>query len=106
MGCGRNGTSFTIGPSIQGRGEFVRLALEEAGADYVDVARAADDDGGGLMHYRCSVGAVRSRPSRRPSQGRRPADRPDRQHPAVPGRPRRAGAGGRGGRGCGRTSCS
>jgi len=27
-------------PSIQGRGEFVRLALEEAGADYADVARA------------------------------------------------------------------
>ena len=26
-------------PDIQGRGEFVRLALEEAGADYVDVAR-------------------------------------------------------------------
>jgi glutathione S-transferase len=26
-------------PQIQGRGEFVRLALEEAGADYVDVAR-------------------------------------------------------------------
>jgi glutathione S-transferase len=26
-------------PSIQGRGEFVRLALEEAGALYVDVAR-------------------------------------------------------------------
>jgi len=26
-------------PSIQGRGEFVRLALEEAGANYVDVAR-------------------------------------------------------------------
>jgi len=26
-------------PSIQGRGEFVRLTLEEAGADYVDVAR-------------------------------------------------------------------
>jgi len=26
-------------PKIQGRGEFVRLALEEAGADYVDVAR-------------------------------------------------------------------
>ena len=26
-------------PSIQGRGEFVRLALEEARADYVDVAR-------------------------------------------------------------------
>jgi len=27
-------------PSIQGRGEFVRLALEEAGAPYVDVARS------------------------------------------------------------------
>jgi glutathione S-transferase len=26
-------------PGIQGRGEFVRLALEEAAADYVDVAR-------------------------------------------------------------------
>ncbi len=28
-------------PSIQGRGEFVRLALEAAGAEYVDVARLA-----------------------------------------------------------------
>jgi glutathione S-transferase len=27
-------------PSIQGRGEYVRLALEDAGADYVDVARS------------------------------------------------------------------
>ena len=26
-------------PGIQGRGEYVRLALEDAGADYVDVAR-------------------------------------------------------------------
>ena len=26
-------------PGIQGRGEYVRLALEEAGADYLDVAR-------------------------------------------------------------------
>jgi glutathione S-transferase len=26
-------------PNIQGRGEFIRLALEDAGADYVDVAR-------------------------------------------------------------------
>ena len=26
-------------PGIQGRGEYVRLALEEAGVDYVDVAR-------------------------------------------------------------------
>jgi glutathione S-transferase len=28
---------------IQGRGEFVRLALEQAGADYVDVARETGD---------------------------------------------------------------
>lgn len=28
-------------PGLQGRGEFVRLALEEAGADYVDVARGS-----------------------------------------------------------------
>ena len=34
-------------PTIQGRGEFVRLALEEAGARYVDVARS--DDGEDLM---------------------------------------------------------
>ncbi len=32
-------------PEIQGRGEFVRLALEEAGADYVDVARRANGMG-------------------------------------------------------------
>jgi glutathione S-transferase len=30
---------------IQGRGEFVRLALEEAAADYVDVAREAGGEG-------------------------------------------------------------
>jgi glutathione S-transferase len=28
---------------IQGRGEFIRLALEEAGADYIDVARKRGD---------------------------------------------------------------
>lgn len=28
-------------PSIQGRGEFVRLALEDSDADYIDVARSA-----------------------------------------------------------------
>jgi glutathione S-transferase len=28
-------------PGIQGRGEYIRLALEEAAADYVDVARGA-----------------------------------------------------------------
>ena len=34
-------------PTIQGRGEFVRLALEDAGADYVDVARLPEGSGGG-----------------------------------------------------------
>ena len=33
-------------PSIQGRGEFVRLSLEEAGADYADVARRPGKGGG------------------------------------------------------------
>ncbi len=35
-------------PGIQGRGEFVRLALEEAGADYVDVVREPESQGGGV----------------------------------------------------------
>src|SRR2546425_4603494 len=33
-------------PTIQGRGEFVRLLLEDAGADYVDVARLPRAKGG------------------------------------------------------------
>jgi glutathione S-transferase len=41
-------------PSIQGRGEFVRLALEEAGADYVDVARR--DGGVDLLTAALEVG--------------------------------------------------
>ena len=36
-------------PSIQGRGEFVRLALEDAGADYVDVARDPGFGRAGIM---------------------------------------------------------
>jgi glutathione S-transferase len=35
-------------PTIQGRGEFVRLALEAAGAPYVDVARGTEDSGQGM----------------------------------------------------------
>lgn len=41
-------------PGIQGRGEFVRLALEAAGAPYVDVARGDAAAGQGLpalFHY-------------------------------------------------------
>ena len=41
-------------PHIPGRGEFVRLALEYAGADYVDVGRLPEDQGGG----RCGVSRV------------------------------------------------
>src|SRR5437016_7845748 len=33
-------------PTIQGRGEFVRLLLEDAGADYIDVARLPRAKGG------------------------------------------------------------
>ena len=36
-------------PSIQGRGEFVRLALEDAGAEYVDVARDPEFGRAGIM---------------------------------------------------------
>lgn len=35
-------------PTIQGRGEFVRLALETAGAPYIDVARGDESDGAGV----------------------------------------------------------
>jgi len=34
-------------PGIQGRGEFVRLALEAAGVAYVDMARRPEAEGGG-----------------------------------------------------------
>jgi glutathione S-transferase len=35
-------------PEIQGRGEFVRLALEDAGAEYIDVARLPQRRSGGF----------------------------------------------------------
>jgi hypothetical protein len=38
---------FYYWPGIQGRGEFVRLALEEAGADYIDVARRRESEDSG-----------------------------------------------------------
>jgi len=34
-------------PHIQGRGEFIRLALEEGAAEYVDVGRLPESEGGG-----------------------------------------------------------
>ena len=35
-------------PGLPGRGEFVRLVLEDAGAPYVDVARLPTEQGGGV----------------------------------------------------------
>jgi len=45
-------------PDIQGRGEFIRLALEEAGADYVDVARQGKR---GMAAMMAMLGDKRSR---------------------------------------------
>src|SRR5436305_440713 len=38
---------FYYWPSIQGRGEFVRLALEDVGTPYTDIARLPLEQGGG-----------------------------------------------------------
>jgi glutathione S-transferase len=38
-------------PGIQGRGEFIRLALEEADADYVDVARGRRGGMAAMMRF-------------------------------------------------------
>src|SRR5579885_3518481 len=46
-------------PGIQGRGEFVRLALEDAGAPYDDVARQP----GGMQQM---LGLMRSADDKRP----------------------------------------
>ena len=48
-------------PTNQGRGEFVRLALEDAGADYVDVARRRGKAGlGAMMKLMGSARVVRA----------------------------------------------
>src|ERR1700685_1763523 len=64
-------------PGVQGRGEFVRLALEEGGAQYRDVARESGKDAAaerprGETPLRAAV-----------SQSRAAADRPDRQYSAI-----------------------
>ena len=49
-------------PTIQGRGEFVRLALEAAGAPYIDVARGDEATRLGvpaMMHYLCDPSVPR-----------------------------------------------
>ncbi len=72
-------------PSIQGRGEFVRLALEEAGAAYVDVWREGgspcDADSAETPLLRAAL-----------PEGRKEGDRPDGQHPALSRRQARARA--------------
>lgn len=49
-------------PTIQGRGEFVRLALEAAGAPYIDVARGEKSRGQAMtamQHYLADVSVLR-----------------------------------------------
>ena len=73
-------------PTIQGRGEFIRLALEEAGADYVDVARRGKrgmDAMLRLMHDKRAPPALRTAVP----QGRPAGHRPDRKHPPLPRSP-------------------
>ena len=92
-------------PTIQGRGEFVRLALEEAGADYVDVARkrgAARAKIAFMERKGEQASALRAADP----QGRQARDRADRATSCtVSGRGlgsrRRTRPGG-----CGRISCS
>lgn len=50
-------------PGIQGRGEFVRLALEEAGARYRDVARESGKGAGIAAMMRLLDGRITQRPS-------------------------------------------
>ena len=82
-------------PMIQGRGEFVRLLLEEAGADYVDVARTQGRHGGDAAH---PDGRGARRPAVRAAvRARRRRGRlADRQHPGLPGATIRSRAGRRG----------
>src|ERR1700693_2955820 len=47
-------------PDVQGRGEFIRLALEQAGASYVDVAR------GGKRGMAAMLKFLEDKRSRRP----------------------------------------
>jgi glutathione S-transferase len=46
---GENRYELYYWPEIPGRGEFVRLLFEDAGAPYVDVARLPEEEGGGIV---------------------------------------------------------
>ena len=81
--------------SIQGRGEFVRLALEEAGVPYVDVARA--EGGEERMLALLADTALACPPFAPPFlKAGKPPDRADGEHPALPRRAPRPGAAERG----------
>ena len=79
--------------TIQGRGEFVRLALEETGAEYVDVARGSKRKGECRPFYSFSMGRASSgRPFAPPFLQSRQADhRADRKYPIVSRKPPRPG---------------
>jgi glutathione S-transferase len=49
-------------PSIQGRGEFVRLVLEEGGIAYEDVARQPEEEGGGMDAVQTILGDIGQTP--------------------------------------------
>ena len=77
-------------PGIQGRGEFVRLVLEEAGADYIDVARERGTAALTRLWNDPDIAAPAFAP---PFLRDRPAaHRPDRQHPSLSRRAARPGA--------------
>jgi hypothetical protein len=89
---------FFYWPEIQGRGEFVCLALEDAGAAYIDVARGLESEGRGvpamlaLLRGRGTSHipfAPRHRAIRRAAQPRR-EDVERLTHPARPVRCRRS----------------
>lgn len=54
-----DGYALYYWPGIQGRGEFVRLALEEAGVPYEDVARQPASSGGGVPALRAFLAGER-----------------------------------------------
>ncbi len=70
-------------PSIQGRGEFVRLPLEDAGADYIDVARDPNFGRPGIMkfHRRSRTSTVRRCAAI--FESRQDLDLADREHPSI-----------------------
>ena len=69
-------------PEIQGRGEFVRLALEDAGAAYDDVARKGRGEDANDGDAR---GQDREAPALRAAvpQSRQADHRAGRQHPVL-----------------------